>query len=257
MNQKGESAKKKGWIAAIMGMSMTGMGQIYNGELLKGMSFFVIFMALLASGFRLSVYLPDRLLIVGITFTLAIVLMVHVFSIIEAYRKPYKQGDEYILKPYNHWYFYIAVWMLGSVLTTGFVYNYTRDNIIHVYKIATKSMEPAILKGDRVLVDKTAYRRMPPKKGDIIIFIYPDDRSKVYIRRIAGLPGDMIKPEGGSEVIVPHGAVYVLGDNKQKSEDSSKFGFIPLKDVAGKARQVWYSYGDDGMRWGRVGHTFD
>ncbi|HHT9114619.1 MAG: signal peptidase I [Nitrospirae bacterium] len=256
MNQEGKSFKRKSWIAAIMGMSMPGMGQIYNRELLKGMSIFVIFMALIATGFRLSVYLPDRLVIVGVTLTLAIVVTVYVFSIIEAYRKHYKQEGEYILKPYNRWYFYIAVWMLGSVLITGFVYNYTRDNIIHVYKIATKGMEPAILRGDRVLVDKTAYRRMPPKRGDIIIFVYPDDRSKVYIRRIAGLPGDMIKLEGGREVIVPHGAVYVLGDNKQNSEDSSKFGFIPLKDVVGKARQVWYSYGVDGMRWSRVGHTF-
>jgi signal peptidase I len=122
--------------------------------------------------------------------------------IIDAYRKAKSLGASYQLKSYNRWYFYLAVWLLGSVLASGSVYDYVKKNIVEAYKIVTTSMEPVVLKGDRVFADKTAYNRMAPKKGDIIVFVYPDDRSKVFIKRIEGLPGDMIvRPNGVKEQV--------------------------------------------------------
>jgi signal peptidase I len=114
-------------------------------------------------------------------------------------------------------------------------------------------MAPDVLKGDRVLVDKTAYRRMAPKKGDIVIFVFPDDRSKVLIRRVEGLPGDVITLSSGKKEQVPHGMIYVLADKKEQGIDSRELGAVMLRDVIGKARQVYYSSGDDGIRWNRVG----
>jgi signal peptidase I len=142
-------------------------------------------------------------------------------------------------------------------LVSGSVYDYVKNNVIEAYKIATRSMEPIVLKGDRVFADKTAYRRMAPKKGDIVLFVYPDDRSKVFIKRIEGLPGDRISLRNGTIEEVPHGMVYVLGDNKDQSVDSRTFGFVPLRDVLGKARQVCYSSGDEGIRWRRIGATLN
>ena len=118
-------------------------------------------------------------------------------------------------------------------------------------------MEPVVLKGDRVFADKTAYRRMAPQKGDIIVFVYPDDRSKIFIRRIDGLPGEVITLTKGKKKQVPHGMIYVLGDNKEQSIDSREFGFIPLRDVVGKVRQIYYSSGDDGVRRDRIGMTLN
>jgi signal peptidase I len=244
---------RKKWLAAVMGMTMPGMGQVYNGELIKGISFLAIFLALFASGCRLMIHLPDRLLTVGAMAMIIMEVVCFIMIIVDAYRKAKSLAAGYRLKAYNRWYFYLAIWLLGSVLVSGSVYGYVKQNIIEAYKIAGTSMAPIVIKGDRVFADKTAYGRMAPKKGDIILFVYPDDRSKIFIRRIEGMPGDIITLTNSKKDQVPHGMIYVLGDNKEHSIDSRELGFIPLRDVIGKARQIYYSSGDEGVRWNRVG----
>jgi signal peptidase I len=257
MNEERKNMSQKKWLAAVMGMVMPGMGQIYNGELIKGISSLIIFLALFAAGLRWAVLLPDGMLIVGAFMTFIAALAVYIIAVIDAYRKAKSRSAGHQTTKYNRWYFYLAVWLLGSVLVSGSVYDYVKNNVIEAYKIATRSMEPIVLKGDRVFADKTAYRRMAPKKGDIVLFVYPDDRSKVFIKRIEGLPGDRISLRNGTIEEVPHGMVYVLGDNKDQSVDSRTFGFVPLRDVLGKARQVCYSSGDEGIRWRRIGATLN
>lgn len=252
-SERGNMARKK-WLAVVMGMTMPGMGQIYNGELLKGISSFIIFLSVFAAGLRWTVLLPDKLLIVGTLTTLLAAVTVYLIAIIDSYRKA-KSLNEYKAAKYNRWYFYLAVWLLGSVLVSGWVYSYVKNNFIEAYKIASQSMEPVVLKGDKVLADKTAYHRMAPKKGDIVIFIYPDDRSKIFIKRVEGLPGDKVNVGNGKIEEVPHGMVYVLGDNRENSIDSRTFSFVPLKDIIGKIRQVYYSRGEEGIRWSRIGKS--
>ena len=239
-------------IAALLGLALPGLGQVYKGELLKGVCFILIYAGVFITGLKVSVLLPDKYLLAGIVLTLSAVLFVYAFSIIEAYRRP--TGLTY-QKAYTHWYFYVAAWIVGSVLFLGSVYSYARNNITAVYKIASESMQPQTLKGDRVVVDKTAYNRISLATGDIIVFIYPDDRSKIYIKRIAALPGETIRLADGSTYMVPHGEVYVLGDNAGTSRDSRQFGPVPLADVLGKARLVFWSWGPEGVRWKRIGET--
>ncbi len=254
MNEERNTLERRRWIAVVMGMTMPGMGQIYNGELVKGISFLAIFLALFTLGFRWTVLLPDRLLIAGALATVILTTAVFAAIILDAFRKAGRIGAGYRLKSYNRWYFYLAAWLLGSVLLSGSVYGYVTKNIVQAYKIAGTSMEPVVLRGDRVFADKTAYRRMPPRRGDIVIFVYPDDRSKVFIRRIEALPGDSVSLGGRTEQ-VPHGMVYMLGDNRGRSLDSREFGFVPLRDIIGKVRQIYYSSGAEGVRWGRIGKT--
>jgi signal peptidase I len=244
---------RKKWLAVVMGLSMPGMGQIYNGELVKGISVFIIFLALYIVGFQFTVLLSDRLLMVGVICTLAVTITIYAIATIGAFRKAKKLNAADQPTRFNRWYFYVAVWMLGYVLISGAVYDYVRHNFIEAFKIPSASMEPAVMHGDRVLADKTAYRRMAPKKGDIIIFVFMDDRSKRYMKRIEALPGDTIALADGTRQMVPHGSIYVLGDNRENSNDSRKFGFVPLSDVIAKVRQIYYSSGDDGIRWNRIG----
>lgn len=137
---------------------------------------------------------------------------------------------------------------------------------------------------------KTAVQR-----GDIAIFTYPNNRTQYYIKRIIGLPNDQIQFKGTAinvngkplsqqvvskgiiseqidgkawsvqwqdgqgfaeaTLIVPAGQVFVLGDNRTVSQDSRDFGTVPLQDVVGKARQVWFSKAREGgaIRWERLG----
>ncbi len=200
-------------------------------------------------GIRWAVLLPDGLLIFGVLCTGAAAIAIYFAAIIDSYRKSAK-----ICQPasYNRWYFYVAVWLLWWVLSAGAVFGYIKDNVAEAYRIAGESMEPAVLKGDRVLADKTAYRRMAPQKGDIVILVYPDDRSKKYVKRVEALPGEAVVGADMKKE-VPHGYVYLLGDNREHSFDSRQFGFVPLTDVIAKVRQVYFSSGKDGVRWDRIG----
>lgn len=246
--------QRKQWVAAALGLAMPGLGQVYVGQPVKGLSYFGIFLGVVLAGLRLAVQLPDGFLAPGVGLTLLAALLVYLAAVVDG-RRAAGAETVYALRSWNRWYAYLAVWLIGSVVFTGSVYDYARTNYVEAFKIPSASMEPAVLRGDRVFVDKTAYRRMSPRVGDIVVFVYPDDRSKMFIKRIAGLPGGSITRPDGREEQVPHGMAYVLGDNREGSVDSRTFGFVPLRDVVGKARQVYYSSGAGGVRWGRIGTT--
>jgi signal peptidase I len=174
---------------------------------------------------------------------------------------------------------------------------FVRTFVVQAFKIPSESMKPTLLVGDHILVNKFIYGiRIPligkkvftfsgPRRGDVIVFIFPDDRSKDFIKRVIGLPGDTVEvrereiyingqrladpwgvyvPEGftknyGPAVVPPH-ALFVMGDNRNNSQDSRFWGFVPLDDVLGKAFVRYWSWDWQSssliakVRWGRIGH---
>ena len=161
-----------------------------------------------------------------------------------------------------------------------------RTFVVQAFKIPSGSMEPTLLVGDHILVNKFLYGvKIPfirntiipiskPQRDDVIVFIYPHDTSKDYIKRVIGLPGDRIEifdrkiningtlyddkhgvysevRNGASPnivkkryrpVIVPENHLFVMGDNRDHSSDSRVWGFVPLKSVKGKAFIIYWSW---------------
>lgn len=154
-----------------------------------------------------------------------------------------------------------------------------RTFFIQAYKIPTQSMVPALIPHDKIFVSKIVYgARMPflgirlpglrkPKRGDVVVFIEPTERKKVYVKRLVGFPGERIEiqygsvyvngavvddprisknfyynegPYGEGTVTVPAGYFFVLGDNSANSYDGRKFGFVPLRDLLGEALLIWW-----------------
>jgi signal peptidase I len=241
-------------LAVFMGFLLPGLGQVYNGELIKGLSLLILIMVSMAAGIRLTLLLPDNLLIYGAVAVMLAGAALYLFGIVDAFHAASRAEASFLPRAYNRWYFYLAAWLLGHVVF-GLGQGYVRDHYLEAYAIPTASMEPSVRAGDYVLADKTAYDRMAPQKGDIVIFVNPDNRSQRYIKRIEALPGDLITDADGAELEVPHGSVFVTGDNLQRSRDSRHFGFVPLRDVVGKARQVYFSRGPGGIAWDRIGLT--
>ncbi|NIP99731.1 MAG: signal peptidase I [Nitrospinaceae bacterium] len=183
-----------------------------------------------------------------------------------------------------------------------------RTFIIQAFKIPTGSMEPTLLVGDHLLVSKFSYgihipNEIPftsiqlfpdyhlissiPQRGDIIVFKFPLEPEKDFIKRVIGLPGETLhivrqkvyingkplkepyahhsEPPGMgppnrddlAPVLIPEGHVFVMGDNRENSHDSRMWGVLDLKNLRGKAQWIYWSWNshNSGVRWDRLGDS--
>ena len=154
------------------------------------------------------------------------------------------------------------IWTLAVAFVIALFLNHY---IIVNANVPTGSMENTIQPGDRLIGFRLSYQKEGPKRGDIIIFNYPVDESETYIKRVIGLPGETIQISGGrilidgeaykegkdfpmisnpglasSSITLEAGEYFVLGDNRNNSEDSryADIGMIKKRYIAGK---IWFT----------------
>jgi len=96
------------------------------------------------------------------------------------------------------------------------------------------SMEPTFKNGDYLIVDEFSYHLRAPRKGEVIIFRYPLDKSKFFIKRVIGLPGEALEIDG-RKIILGEDEYFVVGDNSIASSDSRRWGPVPKELVIGRA----------------------
>ncbi|HPT82397.1 MAG TPA: signal peptidase I [Limnochordia bacterium] len=147
--------------------------------------------------------------------------------------------------------------VISAVLIAAFIMIF----IARAYTVNGDSMLPTLHHGERLLVDKISYRFTEPSRGEIIIFKNPANPSEQFVKRVIGLPGDKVAIIQGvvfindqpieedytlaparigfAPQIVPEGTYFVLGDNRNNSEDSrfSRVGFLPRELIIGRA--IW------------------
>jgi signal peptidase I len=189
-----------------------------------------------------------------------------------------------------------------------------RTFLIQAYKIPSGSMEPTLLIGDHILVNKLIYglrmpdsffgvrplaetipygqyvfRLEPVHRGDVVVFVFPPDPTKDFIKRVIGLGGDTVEvrdksvylnghkmydPHGYYQptesqimitprdhygpTVVPKGKIFVMGDNRDRSYDSRFWGFVDESNVEGRAMVIYWSWDSDSssyvpIRWSRFG----
>ena len=188
---------------------------------------------------------------------------------------------------------------IEAILVAVVLALFIRTFVIQAFKIPSGSMKETLLIGDHILVNKFIYGvKLPflqttivpltnPKRGDIVVFKFPEDPSKDFIKRVIGIAGDVVevrdkqvyvnnKPlnhdfgihtdsyvfpasvqprDNFGPVVVPEDSLFVMGDNRDQSYDSRFWGFVDLKDVKGKALVIYWSWDkeDFGVRWNRIG----
>jgi len=176
---------------------------------------------------------------------------------------------------------------------------FVRTFVVQAFKIPSGSMEPTLLIGDHLLVNKFLYgTKIPftdikvlpirePERGDVVVFVYPVDPSKDFIKRAIGLPGDKVEvrnkklyvndiaipdphahfaddtilPRGNDPrdnfgpVTVPTDSLFVMGDNRDRSYDSRYHGFVDKSKIKGIARIIYWSWDckKSSVRWNRIG----
>ena len=178
--------------------------------------------------------------------------------------------------------------VLETLLLTVLIFLIVRS-IVQNFKVEGRSMEPTLQNGQYLLINKATYWRLdgslltklspgaeaasgsttqasrylfsPPQTGDIIVFRYPKDTSRDFIKRVIGVPGDIVEIKNGVVYVngkalhedytadppsyfqpaerVPEGSYFVLGDNRNNSSDSHVWGLVPEENIIGRA---WFSY---------------
>jgi len=176
---------------------------------------------------------------------------------------------------------------------------FIRSFVVQAFKIPSGSMLQTLQIGDHLLVTKFAYgvkipftnmmviERQGPKHGDVIVFEFPEDPSKDFIKRVIGVPGDVIeirdkqvfrngvkldepyvqhvdgantvpRRDNFGPVMVPENKYFVMGDNRDESYDSRFWGFVERNTIAGKALILYWSWASlTDIRWERIGQMVE
>lgn len=170
---------------------------------------------------------------------------------------------------------------IESIVIAFILAMFIRTFIIQAFKIPSGSMRKTLIEGDRLMVNKLRYgpkipftsKRIPgfstPQRGDIIVFVYPQDPERDFIKRLIALEGETVQIKDGDVYVdgkiieepriknfyyynqgmygsmgnvltVPEGHVFVLGDNSQSSHDSRMWGFVPKENIIGRAEVIYW-----------------
>ncbi len=156
-----------------------------------------------------------------------------------------------------------SAWEFGKTLVIAFILaQLIMVSVAQAFQVEQYSMEPTLLPHDRVLVNKFLYRFRLPQRGDVIVLKYPLNPQRNYIKRIIGLPGETVDIKDGKLSIngqlvrepylhgtpqgnygpftVPRDSVFVMGDNRNNSEDSRSFGPLKKDLIVGQAVFIYW-----------------
>lgn len=157
-----------------------------------------------------------------------------------------------------------------------------RTFVVQAFKIPSGSMLPTLQIGDHILVNKFLYHFSPLKRGDIIVFKFPQDETRDFIKRVIGLPGETLEIRGrqvlingaplreayavysdgpfartgGKDrlgpIVIPPGKLFMMGDNRDHSMDSRVWGFLDMHKIKGKAFIVYFSIRSEDIPYASV-----
>ena len=274
---------RRPWIAALLTFVSRGLGHLYAGKPWRGGILFGIEkMLLIVFAVLVIVITPNAF------FLLLAVLCGFAYTIYcaaDAFIIARQKKEHYELAKYNRWFAYLGYFVLTSLLISSLMSTLIKSNLIEAFKISSGAMVPTLLAGDHVLANKHIYKIFEPKRGDIIIFPYPEDPKRNFVNRLVGIEGDVVELRSGrlylngneqaetylsktddskvntrgnyGPVTVRPGTLFFLGDNRERSLDSRVYGFVPRHTIKGRVQTLYWSWDTDNLRvrWDRIGQV--
>jgi signal peptidase I len=214
-----------------------------------------------------------------------LVTVYYVAVIVDAIRTAKRFGNQYLPNKYNKVIVYIGVFLFVGIVSNS-ISAVIKYKLIQAYKFPSGSMEPTLLKGDHILVDRSKSARNP-HKGDLIVFEYPEDPTKDFVKRVVAMEGDTVEirnkalyVNGKAAIepyavhneadtipasqnprdnfgpqVIPPGSFFVMGDNRDRSYDSRFWGVVAKKKVKGTVKSIYWSWDKEksAVRWNRIG----
>ena len=257
--------KRNPFVAGLLSLLFTGLGQVYNGKAALGILFVLVAAALtiLCGLFGWAHHF------IGLVAYAIVSIVFWLFVAVHAFIQARRMG-EVELKKYQK----AAVYAFLILISLASVFIPARMWLspllgISPYKKATDSMLPTLHKDDCLMTNPRAYHSQAPKRGDLIIFKYPQDPAKQFIMRVIALEAETVEIKNKQVFIdgqpleepykthedtatddardnfgplkVPAGHCFVLGDNRDNSNDSRFWGPLPLANVKGRALYIYWA----------------
>jgi signal peptidase I len=301
--------KRWPWLAVTLSVIMAGLGHIYCGRFVKGLVLAFLSCILIPCIFGAFSVSHSSVRIAVIITALVASSVVWLVAVIDSWYTAKRTMDSYTLKDYNKWYVYVILILMGTGGSTQIAFN-VRTILLEAFRVPVASNYPTIVPNDRFLANKIAYKTSDPKKGDLIVFVNPENKRENYIKRVVAVAGETVEIRNGelyvngqrlprqklpqstldnirikvggkpldgdvfvetngdakyriflagplhdrmpgdfAKITVPKHHCFVLGDNRNLSQDSRHFGPIPLGTVKGRADYLYWP----AKGWSRIG----
>lgn len=207
-------------LAALLSALLPGLGQFYNGDFNKAYYLWVSYLLLHGFGLAAAVLIPPVEMVMDFVILLPLLyILLWVYAIIQAAISARKKLD-YQSPAWQTSGIYLILFISIQGIISPVLAQYTRTHYLESFKIPSGSMEPTLYRGDMLFADKR-YNctgcEAPIKRGDPAIFIYPNDRTTFFIKRVIGLPNDHIRIQG-KQVLV-NGKPLTKQSSKNKQGD--------------------------------------
>jgi len=184
--------RRKPLTAVILSLIMPGLGHVYCGRIVKGL--ILVFLS--------SIFIPvifgtlsvsrSSVRIAVIILALIASLTVWLVAVIDSWYTAKHTSADYVLKDYNKWYVYVLLILMSTGSSTQIAFN-VKSSVIEAFRVPVASNYPTIVPNDRFLANKLAYNNSDPKRGDLIVFINPENRRQNYIKRVVAVAGDTVE----------------------------------------------------------------
>jgi signal peptidase I len=257
-----QQSARRPLLAFVLTLLVTGLGQIYNRDFRRAFMFLgSIYIAIVLAALACQ---PILLILVPAT---------KMVSLLDAPIRARQVNNSGKAKS-NRWFIY-ALYLLG---TTALVWIVGRP--IHAYKIPSGAMEPTLLIGDHIEANRLAYFGRDVQRGDVVVFKYPEDPTKDFIKRVVAIPGDTVEVKqgqlylNGARIDAPYarfevpqgersnsprdsldptriqpGQYFMMGDNRDRSYDSRFWGTASRDAIEGRAMFIYWSCGGEDASW--------
>jgi signal peptidase I len=193
---KGETKHRKKWVAIALTYICPGLGYMYVGQFIKGLTVNLLFLLMLEI-FIISLSILKFFPLIPFVVLVVAWLVFATLIAAEVGQQAEEAGGDYVLQGYNHWTIYLVAFLLSFVVPVVLTVDFTQSNLWQLETVENGAMYPTVQPGETVLVDLNAFRESAPVRGDVVATT-PPEADGMQILRVVGVHQDVVRMEGNT-----------------------------------------------------------